>query len=102
MGKEARERLSSVRRGDQKMPKILLNGVQDVPLNKLVLSQANVRQIKAGVGIDELAADIGRRGLIQLLLVRPVLDGNGQETGMYEVPAGGRRFEALQLLVKHK
>lgn len=34
--------------------------------------------------------------------VRPVLDGEGRETGMYEVPAGGRRYRALELLVKRK
>ena len=84
------------------MSKIMLNGVSDVPLNKLIRSQANVRRIKAGVSIEDLAEDIARRGLIQSLAVRPVLDGEGQETGMYEVPAGGRRFEALKLLAKQK
>jgi ParB family chromosome partitioning protein len=34
--------------------------------------------------------------------VRPVLDGDGNETGMYEIPAGGRRYRALQLLVRQK
>ncbi len=84
------------------MTKIILNGAQDVPLNKLILSQANVRRIKAGVSIDDLAEDIARRGLLQSLSVRPVLDGEGQDTGIYEVPAGGRRFAALQLLAKQK
>ncbi len=84
------------------MTKIILNGAQDVPLNKLILSQANVRRIKAGISIEDLAEDIARRGLLQSLSVRPVLDGEGQETGVYEVPAGGRRFAALQLLAKQK
>ena len=82
--------------------KITLSSAQDIPFNKLVLSQSNVRRVKAGVSIDELAESITRRGLIQSLHVRPVLDADGQETGMYEVPAGGRRFRALQLLVKQK
>ena len=34
--------------------------------------------------------------------MRPVLDENGTETGMFEIPAGGRRFRALELLVKQK
>ena len=34
--------------------------------------------------------------------MRPILDDNGGETGMFEVPAGGRRFRALELLVKQK
>ena len=82
--------------------KITLSSSRDIPFNKLVLSQSNVRRVKAGVSIDELAASIARRGLIQSLNVRPVLDAEGQETGMFEVPAGGRRFRALQLLVKQK
>jgi ParB family transcriptional regulator, chromosome partitioning protein len=67
-----------------------------------VLSQSNVRRVKAGVSIEELAEDIARRTLLQSLNVRPVLDAEGQETGIFEVPAGGRRFRALELLVKQK
>ena len=82
--------------------KITLSSSRDIPFNKLVLSQSNVRRVKAGVSIDDLAASIARRGLIQSLHVRPVLDAEGQETGMFEVPAGGRRYRALELLVKQK
>ena len=83
--------------------KITLSASRDIPLNKLILSQSNVRRVKAGVSIEDLAADIARRGcLLQSLNVRPVLDADGAETGMFEVPAGGRRFQALQLLVKQK
>src|SRR5579864_3227702 len=83
-------------------PKIVLSRSQDIPFNQLVLSQANVRRIKAGVSIEELAEDIARRTLLQSLTVRPVLDDDGSETGMFEVPAGGRRYRALELLVKQK
>src|SRR3984893_15517604 len=82
--------------------KITLSASRDIPFNKLVLSQSNVRRVKAGVSIEELAEDIVRRSLLQGLSVRPVMDGDGQETGMFEVPAGGRRFRALELLVKQK
>jgi ParB family chromosome partitioning protein len=82
--------------------KITLSQSRDIPFNKLVLSQANVRRIKAGVSIEELAEDIARRTLLQSLTVRPVLDDNGTETGMFEIPAGGRRYRALELLVKQK
>ena len=82
--------------------KITLSSSRDIPFNKLVLSQSNVRRVKAGVSIDDLAASIARRGLIQSLNVRPVLDAEGQETGIFEVPAGGRRYRALELLVKQK
>jgi ParB family chromosome partitioning protein len=82
--------------------KIVLSSSRDIPFNKLVLSQSNVRRVKAGVSIEDLAASIARRGLIQSLSVTPVIDAEGQETGMFEVPAGGRRFRALELLVKQK
>src|SRR6266545_13879 len=82
--------------------KITLSSSRDIPFNKLVLSQSNVRRVKAGVSIEELAEDIARRTLLQSLNVRAVLDAEGQETGMFEIPAGGRRFRALELLVKQK
>jgi ParB family chromosome partitioning protein len=82
--------------------KIVLSSSRDIPFNKLLLSQSNVRRIKAGVSIEELAEDIARRTLLQSITVRPVCDAEGAETGMYEVPAGGRRFRALELLVKQK
>ncbi|MGY3441306.1 ParB/RepB/Spo0J family partition protein [Bradyrhizobium sp. USDA 4473] len=82
--------------------KITLSSSRDIPFNKLVLSQSNVRRIKAGVSIEELAEDIGRRTLLQGLSVRPILDAQGAETGMFEIPAGGRRYRALELLVKQK
>ena len=82
--------------------KITLSASRDIPFNKLVLSQSNVRRVKAGVSIEELAEDIARRTLLQSLNVRAVLDAEGKETGMFEIPAGGRRYRALELLVKQK
>jgi len=83
-------------------PKITLSVSRDIPFDRLVLSQSNARRVKVGVAIEELAEDIARRTLLQSLTVRPVLDESGAETGMYEVPAGGRRYRALELLVKQK
>ncbi|TJX50253.1 MAG: ParB/RepB/Spo0J family partition protein, partial [Mesorhizobium sp.] len=82
--------------------KITLSPSRDIPFNKLLLSQANVRRVKAGISIEELAEDIVRRGLLQGLSVRPVKDEAGVETGMFEIPAGGRRYRALELLVSQK
>ncbi|MCC8430649.1 ParB N-terminal domain-containing protein [Reyranella aquatilis] len=82
--------------------KITLNASRDIPFNKLVLSQSNVRRLKFGVSIEDLAEDIARRGLLQSLNVRPVLDAYGAETGQFEIPAGGRRYRALERLVKEK
>jgi ParB family chromosome partitioning protein len=82
--------------------KITLAASRDIPFSKLLLSQSNVRRVKAGVSIEELAEDIARRGLLQGLSVRAVTNEAGEETGMYEIPAGGRRYRALELLVKQK
>ncbi|OQW60424.1 MAG: DNA-binding protein [Proteobacteria bacterium HN_bin10] len=82
--------------------KVSLNSARDIPFNKLILSQSNIRRTKAGVSIEDLAEDIARRGLLQSLHVRPVLNAEGAETGMFEIPAGGRRYRALQMLVKQK
>ncbi|HQS17728.1 MAG: DNA-binding protein [Rhodospirillales bacterium 24-66-33] len=82
--------------------KITLSPSRDIPFNKLALSQSNVRHLKAGVSIEDLAEDIARRGLLQSLNVRPVLDAQGAETGQFEIPAGGRRYRALERLVKQK
>ncbi|WP_436256676.1 ParB/RepB/Spo0J family partition protein [Neorhizobium sp. LjRoot104] len=86
----------------QAIQKITLSSGRDISFNKLVLSQQNVRKIKAGISIEDLAEDIARRGLLTSLNVRPELDGDGNETGIYRIPAGGRRYRALELLVSQK
>ncbi|CVI62996.1 ParB/RepB/Spo0J family partition protein (plasmid) [Agrobacterium leguminum] len=86
----------------QAIQKITLNAGRDIPFNKLVLSQQNVRKIKAGVSIEELAEDIAHRGLLTSLNVRAEIDVDGNETGIYRIPAGGRRYRALELLVSQK
>lgn len=83
-------------------PKITLSPSRDIPFDQLILSQSNVRRVKAGVSIGELADDIARRTLLQSLNVRPHIGDDGEETGLFEIPAGGRRYRALELLVKQK
>jgi len=83
-------------------PRLVLARPAQIPFNKLVLSQSNVRRISNGVSIEDLAEDIAHRGLLHNLNVRPILDETGAETGQFEVPAGGRRYRALELLVKQK
>lgn len=82
------------------LPKLVLSSSRDIPFSQLVLSQKNVRRIKSGLSIEELAEDIARRTLLQSLNVRAMLDDDGNPTGLFEVPAGGRRYRALELLVK--
>ena len=50
-----------------------------------MLSQSNVRRVKAGVSIEQLAESIAQRTLLQSLNVRAVVDGDGNETSMFEV-----------------
>jgi ParB family transcriptional regulator, chromosome partitioning protein len=105
-GWRPRENLSAACRGESDMAKavqkITLSASHNIPFNKLMLSQSNVRRVKAGVSIEELAEDIAQRTLLQSLSARPVLDAKGNATGTFEIPAGGRRFRALELLVKQK
>ena len=105
-GSEIGRVASGARRGEDLMAKsaqkVTLSPARDIPFDKLVLSQSNVRPIKAGISVEELAEDIARRGLLQSLSVRPVLAEDGSETGKFEIPPGRRRFQALSLLVKQK
>ncbi|MBB4193022.1 ParB family chromosome partitioning protein [Rhizobium aethiopicum] len=86
----------------QAIEKITLSVGRDIPFNKLILSEQNVRRVKAGVSIEDLAEDIARRGLLTSLNVRAQVDDGGNETGFYRIPAGGRRYRALELLVSRK
>ncbi len=67
-------------------PKVALSASRDIPFNRLVLSQANVRRIKAGIAVEELAEDIARRTLLQSLTVRPVLDDDGARPACSRCP----------------
>jgi ParB family chromosome partitioning protein len=57
-GWRPRGSLSTARRGESDMAsavqKIKLSPSRDIPFNKLVLSQSNVRRVKAGVSIEQL------------------------------------------------
>ena len=105
-GSKAERGLSAARHGESDMAsaiqKITLAPRATSPLTSSSLARRNVRRVKAGVSIEELAEDIARRTLLQGLSVRPILDAEGRETDMFEVPAGGRRYRVLELLVKQK
>jgi len=82
--------------------KITLSPSRHNSFDKMVLRQSNVRRINADVSVEELAEDIARRSLLQSLSVRPFLADDGTETGKFEIPDGGRWFQALFLLVKQR
>ena len=73
---------------------------RDIPFNRIHLSNDNVREVDVEAGLDELTFDIDRReDLIQGINVRAILDADGNETGDFETPAGGRRYRAISRLV---
>jgi ParB family chromosome partitioning protein len=66
----------------------------EVPFNKLVLWDGNVRKTGVESGLDELAASIAAHGLLNPLLVRKAAKGR------FAVIAGQRRFLALRQLAE--
>ena len=65
-----------------------------IPLNKLVAWDGNVRKTRTDAGLQELAASIAAHGLLQSLVVRK----HGR--GKYAVVAGQRRLLALSSLAE--
>lgn len=82
--------------------KLVLAQSRIIPLDKLERSEANVRKVKKGLTLEALADDIDIRGLLENLGARPIYDDAGNETDRFHVTYGGRRFEALLLLVQRK
>ncbi len=83
--------------------KIVFSEARNIPFDKLVVSESNVRQTHRDAGVDDLTHDIDwREDLIQSLNVRAILDADGNETGLFDVPAGQRRYLAIERLVKAK
>lgn len=77
-------------------------GMTMLPLNRLMLSNLNVRQTERDADIASLADDIAARGLKQNLVVVPAHFSTGISEDwddQFEVIAGGRRYQAMQLLV---
>jgi len=64
----------------------------EIPLNKLLAWDGNVRKTNPDAGIKELAAQIQTAGLLSSLVVKPATRGK------VIVVAGGRRLRALSLL----
>ena len=68
--------------------------IRKIPLDKLVLSPANVRKTPAPASADaELQASIAAHGLKQNLIIHAA-----DVKGDFAVVVGGRRLKALQAL----
>lgn len=77
------------------------SGLTTLPLFSLVLSDLNVRTTDRAADIAALADDIAARGLKQNLVVVPAHFSTCETEdygNKFEVVAGGRRLQALQLL----
>src|SRR5271166_4683425 len=70
--------------------------IVEIPLNKLMASERNVRRT-GGQTIEDLAASIQAHGLLHNLVVTKAAKGE-----KYQVIAGSRRFTALNKLAKEK
>jgi hypothetical protein len=68
----------------------------------LSLSPLNVRKTAANSGIEQLADLIHAEGVLQNLDVYESPQGEGKKMTTHAVVAGGRRWRALQLLIKQK
>jgi ParB family chromosome partitioning protein len=66
----------------------------EIPFNKLVLWDGNVRKTGIESGLDELAASIAAHGLLNPLLVRKAAKGK------FAIIAGQRRYLALRRLAE--
>jgi ParB family chromosome partitioning protein len=75
-----------------------VEGQRMVPLASLKPSRFNPRRAFSEAHLEELAASIRERGLVQPLVVRPAKGGG--ET--YEIVAGERRWRAAQLAQLHE
>ena len=102
-GWRSRESLSAARRGDYPNGYC---GSEDHPvvlvrhsLQQAGVDPSNVRRVKAGVSIEELAEDIARRTLLQESSPAGPRRRRRRDRHVRD-PAGGRRYRALELLVK--
>jgi ParB family transcriptional regulator, chromosome partitioning protein len=78
------------------------NSLTTIPLCQLKRSKTNIRKTEPLVDIEQMAASIESKGLLENLVVRLAEQSGDAEKGMYEVVAGGRRLAALKFLAKRK
>src|SRR5271170_6424307 len=69
------------------------SGVQETPIELIRPNPEQPRRDFDEADLDELAASIRERGLLQPILVRPAPSG---EPGEFQIVAGERRWRAAQ------
>ncbi|MEO8064765.1 MAG: ParB/RepB/Spo0J family partition protein [Pseudomonadota bacterium] len=75
---------------------------QFIGVRHLSLSPINVRKTGGDSGIEQLADLIAAEGILQNLDVYESEGGEGKKKTTHAVVAGGRRWRALQLLIRQK
>ena len=73
-----------------------------IDVRHLCLSPLNVRKTGGDTGIEQLAELIAAEGVLQNLDVYECDEGEGKKKTTHAVVAGGRRWRALQLLIRQK
>ena len=68
--------------------------MQDIPLDHIQESKTNPRRQFDEAKLAELAGNVRLHGVLQPVLVRPL---PGDETNLYELVAGARRYRASKL-----
>ena len=81
----------AIKRSGAKSKEVAIAISGDAAITKVIQMPRNLR----GADLEAQVEDVGAEDLAGL-------DAEGVETGMFEIPAGGRRFQALSLLVKQK
>ena len=68
-----------------------------IPLDKLVVSKANMRYAKKAPDVSDILPTVRSRGVIQPVIVRPNCAPDG-----YEIVAGSRRFHAAKIVAEER
>ncbi|TAJ77719.1 MAG: chromosome partitioning protein ParB [Sphingobium sp.] len=68
-----------------------------IPIDKLVVSKANMRYSKKAPDVSDILPTVRSRGVIQPVIVRPNCAPGG-----YEIVAGSRRFHAAKIVAEER
>ncbi|QPI72220.1 ParB/RepB/Spo0J family partition protein [Sphingobium sp. Cam5-1] len=73
-----------------------------IPLDKLVVSKANMRYGRKAPDVSDILPTVRSRGVIQPVIVRPNCAAPKAEDGAYEIIAGSRRFHAARIVAEER
>ena len=77
---------------------LLMSGIiDDINISQIKEGHNPRKQVVAVPDVEELAASIQQKGLLQPILVRPIVEEEERQ-GYFEIIAGNRRFHACKTL----